>query len=721
MANKLIFKDAEAARDAIMDSQKKEIAALYESWADEIGERAKFYSHKSTASAPVSERYYKELQKQLRATSQEISNEVYSKIKKNMYTVADAVVADNVKWLESFGFSKDGLNAAFSYVPDEIVRNLITGQIYDSGWSLSARIWGDNEQTLKDIYQVMAKGLAENKPIYQIAKDLEKYVRPSAQLPWNLRAADGVKIYKKQVDYNAQRLARTLVQHGYQQSFIATTQKNPFITEYVWRSNGSRVCELCSARDGVHFKKTELPLDHPNGMCTMEPVVADDMIDQLADWFNSPDGTYPEIDAFAGNFGYQVQKVGTVQDFINKYGMSAKSPSAWFNSLTPIQKAEAKALKDKSGLTWNQWYEQNIHSTGDATQDFVKKYGTSTKSPNAWYNSLTAAQKAEAKLLKEQSGLTWNEWYNKNIYAGNNSAPATKTVKAFSATQNKYLSPYGFSPDNMPKNFDDWSHKVSHEQASEILKSMGTSWGDPHPYQQLMKYYNANLTNANFVDQIVDTTKVTTKAATAKKAAATAKKVDDAFDVAAWRESIRKNNLRTMETWTDDWLQGLTSAERAGVVKYTGSAYDDMNSYLRGLRSSTRYEKEIKACQKALSKASLPQETIVRRGSGYNMLNDLGIGRITPDTKSKVIGAIVEDKGFVSTSPDSSGGFSGSIEYVIKLPQGSQAMYVAPISHFGSERELLINCGGKYMVEDVEFDSYGDVSKIYMTLKNLKN
>ena len=301
----LIFKDAEAAKAAIMASQQKEIAKLYEDWADEIGERAKYYSHKSTASAPVSERYYRELQKQLRQTSQEVSNEIYKKIKSNIYTVADAVVSDNVKWLESFGFSSDGLNAAFSYVPHEIVQNLITGQIYDSGWSLSSRIWGDNEQTLKDIYQVMAKGLAENKPIYEIAKDLESYVRPSARLPWNLRMADGKKIYKKQVDYNAQRLARTLVQHGYQQSFIATTQKNPFITEYVWRSNGSRVCDLCKARDGVHYKKTELPMDHPNGMCTMEPVVADDMADQLADWFNSPDGTYPEIDEFAEKLGYE--------------------------------------------------------------------------------------------------------------------------------------------------------------------------------------------------------------------------------------------------------------------------------------------------------------------------------------------------------------------------------------------------------------------------------
>lgn len=660
MANKLIFKDAEAARDAIMDSQKKEIAALYESWADEIGERAKFYSHKSTVSAPVSERYYRELQKQLRATSQEVSNEVYSKIKKNMYTVADAVVADNVKWLQSFGFSEKGLNAAFSYVPDEIVRNLITGQIYDSGWSLSARIWGDNEATLKDIYQVMAKGLAENKPVYQIAKELEAYVRPSARLPWNMRAADGVKIYKKQVDYNAQRLARTLVQHGYQQSFVAATQKNPFITEYIWRSNGSRVCELCLARDGMHFKKTELPLDHPNGMCTMEPVVAEDMIDQLADWFNSPDGTYPEIDAFAGNFGYEASKIGTVKDFIDKYGTSTKSPNAWFNSLTPIQKAEAKALKDSSGLTWNQWYEQNV-------------------------------------------------------YAGDGSnLGGSKKVMAFSGVQDKYLAPYGFSPSNMPKNFDDWSHKISHSQASEILQSMGTSWADPHPYQQLMKYYNKHLTDANFVAKTAKTTKTVASAT---------KTVGTQFNSAAWTDAMRQNNLRTMEKWCDDWIATLTKTQQSAVVSYTGSAYEAMNNYLRTNGTtdvSDRTKSLIKQCQAALKKASLPEETIVRRGSSYNMLRELGVN-VTETNKDKLIGGIVQDLGFMSTSPDPHGGFSSGIEYVIKVPKGSQAMYVAPISNYHSERELLINSGGKYIIDDVEFNSYGDVKRIYMTLKNLKN
>lgn len=302
-ANKLIFKDAEIARDAITESQKREIAQLYNDWADEIGQRANYYKRKTTNSSWVSEQQMRELEKQLRATSQQVSNEVYRKIKSNMYVVADAVVQCNTKWLASLGFDEGALSMAFSNVPDSTIRNIVTGQIYDSGWSLSRRIWGDNEKLLKDIYNVVAKGLAENRPIYDIAKNLEAYVRPGAKLPWNLEV-DGIKIFKRQVDYNAQRLARTLIQHGYQQSFIATTQNNPFVTEYIWVSNGSRACPLCASRDGQHYKKDELPMDHPNGMCTMVPDVDENIADRLVNWFNSPDGTYPEIDRFAKEFGY---------------------------------------------------------------------------------------------------------------------------------------------------------------------------------------------------------------------------------------------------------------------------------------------------------------------------------------------------------------------------------------------------------------------------------
>lgn len=409
MANKLVFKDAEEAKKNIMIEQQKEIAKLYDDWADEIAKKAEYYKHKTNFSAYDSERYYKQLRRQLRKTSEQVSNEVYNKIKSNIYLISDEVVKSNVKWLKSFGFSEEGLNATFSYVPKDTVERLVTGQIYKSGWSLSKRIWGDNEQTLKDIYQVMAKGIAEQKPIYDIAKDLESYVRPSARLPWNLRMADGVRIYKKQVDYNAQRLARTLVQHSYQQSFVSTTKDNPFILDYVWRANGSRVCELCMSRDGVHYKKDDLPMDHPNGMCVMEPSIDKDMNEKLADWFNSPDGTYPEIDEFASNFGYEAKPIKSIQDYLNKYGNSTKSKSAWYQGMTHIQKAEAK-------------------------------------------------------YLKQQEGLTWDEFYDKYIYNGKD-----KQIKEY---QKKYLNAYGFNKNKMPSNFDEWFNNLKFEDIFDIEQIM---------------------------------------------------------------------------------------------------------------------------------------------------------------------------------------------------------------------------------------------------------
>lgn len=668
--NGLIFKDSAAARDAIVDSQKKEIAALYESWADEIGERAKCYSHKSTASAPLSKRYYKELQAQLRATSEQVSNEVYKKIKNNIYTVADAVVADNVKWLEQFGFSAKGLNAAFSYVPDSIVRNIVTGQIYDSGWSLSARIWGDNERTLKDIYQVMAGGIAQQKPIYEIAKDLEKYVRPSAAKPWNLKAADGRRIYPKQVDYNAQRLARTLVQHGYQQSFIETTQNNPFVQDYIWRSNGSRVCDLCLSRDGKHYAKDELPMDHPNGMCTMVPNVdMDKTIDQLADWFNNEDGTYPEIDKFASNFGYKA-------------------------------------------------------------------------------------------------------------------AP-----KGFTTAQKKYLEPYGFSPSNMPVNFDDWSHKVSYDQAGEILQSMGTSWNDPHPYQQLMKYYNQNLatlqsqvakaavapgmvnggvsTGAEFAakygtskgktfnywyTKLDDTAKAQAKVlkeqsgltwqqwyeqniytgakSTAKKAAAVTApqplQGPVSFDADDWMRIIRRQDEATMLASEASSFARMTNAQSAGIKEYTGHYYEEMNGYLRHIQAgkspaeakrlsgiSGNALKWMRDAQNGLASASTEVDYVLRRGTDLGDLAGFMPGDFW-DNKNSLYGKSVDELnamfqgkvgtygGFTSTSSLWDRGFSGDVEMVFYAPKGTQASSVMTISQYGTaEGETLLNSGMQVIIRQV--------------------
>ncbi len=299
--NRLIFQSAEAARDAITNDANIKIQKLYESWADELQTRAEYYGRKTASSYGLKRLNTLQLQEQMKETARRISKEVEGVAKNSIYLVASSVIEANNDWLKKLGFPAEG---AFASIPDQTVRRLVTGQIYQGGWNLSSAIWGDNQDTLAKLYELTAKGLAQNMSVYDISKMLEQYVSPNRKLPWNLTMPDGKKIYRKQVDYNAQRLVRTLTQHGYQTSFIAVTEKNPFITKVIWRANGSRVCPLCLSRDGKEFNKNEVPMDHPNGMCTMEPKVADNLEDKLADWVNSPDGTFPEIDEFAKEFGY---------------------------------------------------------------------------------------------------------------------------------------------------------------------------------------------------------------------------------------------------------------------------------------------------------------------------------------------------------------------------------------------------------------------------------
>lgn len=304
MLNRLIYKDAWEVRNQIEASQRQKIADLYSGWADELERKAKKYDMKTTPSSEFSAMNVRELKSLLQSQAAEIAKELEAGIKNDLLTISDAVVKSNKKWLEGLGFGGAGLEGAFVNVPKTVVENLVSGQVYQGGWNLSQRIWGDSEDTLAKLYEIVGGGRAQNLSTYDVAKQLEQYVRPGAKKQWNLRSADGKRIFPKNVDYNAQRLARTLSQHAYQQSFMATVQNNPMVQKVVWWANGSRACKICLAMHGQKFDKVKVPLDHPNGMCILIPDVSETMVDDLKNWLNSPDGTNTELDEFAKNFGY---------------------------------------------------------------------------------------------------------------------------------------------------------------------------------------------------------------------------------------------------------------------------------------------------------------------------------------------------------------------------------------------------------------------------------
>lgn len=336
----LAFQDAEKARDAIVASQRQEIAGLYAQWADEIERSSKRFAGGKNPSDALKSIQMQQLMRNVRSAGKIVSNGIDNVVRGNMYTVADAVVQANSEWMAELGFDTTGLNVNFTTVPERIVERLVTGQVYQGGWNLSQRIWGDNEKVMAELYQIAARGAVENKSIQEIAKDMAGHVSPSAQKPWNkviamknttTGAIEYKRMYTRKVDYNAQRLARTLVQHSYQQSFVAVTKDNPFVMDYIWHADGSRPCELCEERDGMHFAKDDLPMDHPNGMCTMEPSIDEKFIDRLADWVNSPEGTYPEIDEFATNVGYE-SKTNIGSAIVSTLGGIEKIPDLYLST-----------------------------------------------------------------------------------------------------------------------------------------------------------------------------------------------------------------------------------------------------------------------------------------------------------------------------------------------------------------------------------------------------
>ena len=414
-ANTDIFKYATAVRDSVTKEQQEYIESAYKKWSDDVLKQAEYYGKLTTGSSTVSQTYYQQLYKQMQAQSKEIANGIYTSIVDGMAKVSDAVVNDAVDWASSFGISKKGLDAAFSHIPQSTVNSLITGSVYGKpgSWSLSAAIWGDNEKTLKDIYSIVSQGVAMQMPIEEMAKKLSKYVSPTKQLSWT--GQKGMRIYKHAVDYNAQRLARTLVQHTYQQSFVAATKDNPFVLEYVWLSNGPRVCPICADRDGARFKKDKLPLDHPNGMCTMEPVVDDKMVDKLANWVNDPDGTYPEIDAFASKFGYDASKMPkmTLADIKKQYGSSQyKSPNAWYKKLPKDVQQTVSQIHQASGKKWTQWYQNEImdqslkKAVKKTTKSTTKKVAEKTVDKNVIKNTTSNGSLLDRLLAKFKNQTT---------------------------------------------------------------------------------------------------------------------------------------------------------------------------------------------------------------------------------------------------------------------------------------------------------------------------
>ena len=375
MANNIKYGIGIKSVSELTAEDSKAIRKLYEDLTKQIQKEVERLSNKNdpTATDNLKKLQLKDLQKSLNNNLKEINEKTQNIIKNGMTNAAQNVVNQGNSWLNSIGIN---VKASYANVPQDVVANIISGRLYGNNWEFSKRIWGDYNKSKGDISYIVAKGISENKSTYEIAKDLEKYVNPNARKPW-----DWSKVYpgtKKIIDYNAQRMARTMINHAYQQSIIEISKDNPFVSGIQWKAAFTKTtCEICESRNNVIYPVNNVPLDHPNGKCTFIAVINKsykEIADDLANWVNGEENE--GIDKFAKSAGFNKK------DFdINKF--TAKDSKAKIKSADDIQTNEdaIQFLRDSNyflvqysndGGIFKDWNNYNLEDFKDVDINILK-------------------------------------------------------------------------------------------------------------------------------------------------------------------------------------------------------------------------------------------------------------------------------------------------------------------------------------------------------------
>lgn len=176
---------------------------------------------------------------------------------------------------------KDQVDKLVDIVNADTVEQLIRGKVYEDRKGLDKRLWSCTNTSGEKIEDAVASCMAEGMSAADMAENLKEFAM-GGHHTWSrnkIREKLGSGYARKfsgGLDYESLRLARTTITHQAQIETINTKRVNPYMGGVQWHSNheAGRTCDACNALDGRLFiiDKEDIPLDHPNGACWLEPV-----------------------------------------------------------------------------------------------------------------------------------------------------------------------------------------------------------------------------------------------------------------------------------------------------------------------------------------------------------------------------------------------------------------------------------------------------------------
>lgn len=185
----------------------------------------------------------------------------------------------------------EALKRTITKVSNDTVKQLIAGEYYKDGKTLSKRIWNLTGDNGNKIDAIIKDNIAKGANVRELAKDLEKYVNPKNRITPKT-FADGIG--GDSISYQARRLARTSITHAQTEVMIQNAKKNPFCLGLKWNLSASHSArmhgksDVCDNYNGKTFKPDEVPLQHANCLCYFTEVLQDfdECIKTMNNWSN---------------------------------------------------------------------------------------------------------------------------------------------------------------------------------------------------------------------------------------------------------------------------------------------------------------------------------------------------------------------------------------------------------------------------------------------------
>ncbi|MEG1515851.1 MAG: hypothetical protein RSD95_13260 [Clostridia bacterium] len=451
----------------------KQISAIYREAYQDLARKA---AGKKDSS--LTKRWQLDMSRSLEERMRQLNGDLMATVIASAKSAGRLPGKANADWLDLVlaRTGKPGTGDAFRSVmtrtSDEALRMVVSGQAYLDSKSLSHRIWKTSSQARDGINAIIQQAIAQKKSAYQLAKELEQFVKPGARedMDWSKVYPDIPHgLLPMYVDKHAQTVARTSINHAYHLAMVEAASKNPFASCIHWalspqhfdrqvRPFGSDICDEYSLHDeglGIgNWPIKHVPLPHPRCLCSQYAVVSrtlDECSRELKRWLDGESNP-----AFDATFNDWKNEMGLGQ---SASGTAPSTKSQQTSTLaTPPTNQRTKLMEQIAQQPWAQ--------------------SMKTDDREAIYDALSNTSMEELEFFAKNSGKIKGDFYAKD--GQSYYSPLSKSVHLNIGRHDERSAAAGYATSDVRVFFHEVGHLFDAQafDGTQIRLEMGQAYED---------------------------------------------------------------------------------------------------------------------------------------------------------------------------------------------------------------------------------------------------